>query len=561
MHTNEFKHIPLKYLAHSPNNMRCTPAPRPSQESMRTTIEQHNVLQNLIVRAVDDTHYLVVAGRRRLDALHALAEDDTYAAITADTPIPCKIIQTNGASDTTLDILHSVAENIERLPPNPIDTYEALDQLRQDGLDEHDIAHRLGLTVGQIRARLALERIHPELRETARRGELSSARLNAFARCPDQDRQLQQWRTHGTNISIADLKVNLTGHCIDSQAPIVRFVGIDTYLKKGGEVIRDLFMPNPDHPEQGPTEHAVLASPALLEQLVQHKLNTALDSLHDEGWGWTKAVRSRGEWIYQSTKLTPVADLDTLDPQTKATLGAMLWIDDNGTLQCQRALQRPTTENRAPTSGRSPASANPPQAPTQPIADGALTAPTRKTMAQIRKDTLGATVRGLRKRTPFLTWLASELSACAADEPNAFGLAPRVPGLNTDDTAPNDPFRALTDACARLLDARALDNDAIAQRAAETLGIEWAELWSADASYFERFTHAQLGELACAITDHAPIAESVEAIPTKKQACAILADLSKGDITSALEQGWTTTDAERAAHAFSRWTPKGFAPA
>ena len=107
------REIPLSRLTLAPENVRKTPPDACADAEIKASIAAHGLLENLVVRPEgDDGAYAVVAGRRRLAALKALAGD---GAIGADHPVPC-LIATNGNAGEL-----SLAENVVRIAMHPAD--------------------------------------------------------------------------------------------------------------------------------------------------------------------------------------------------------------------------------------------------------------------------------------------------------------------------------------------------------------------------------------------------------------------------------------------------------
>ena len=80
------REIPLSRLTLAPENVRRTPPDACADAEIKASIAAHGLLENLVVRPEgDDGAFAVVAGRRRLAALKALAGD---GAIGADHPCP-----------------------------------------------------------------------------------------------------------------------------------------------------------------------------------------------------------------------------------------------------------------------------------------------------------------------------------------------------------------------------------------------------------------------------------------------------------------------------------------
>jgi ParB-like nuclease family protein len=105
--------IPLNKLTAWEGNVRKTGA-GDNLDELIASIAAHGLLQSLVVRKARRGKYAVIAGRRRLLALQALADTGKLAA---SMQVPCILI----AEDANATEL-SLAENAIRLPMHPADT-------------------------------------------------------------------------------------------------------------------------------------------------------------------------------------------------------------------------------------------------------------------------------------------------------------------------------------------------------------------------------------------------------------------------------------------------------
>lgn len=138
-------------------------------DSLAASIAALGILQPLLVRS-DGDGYEVVAGRRRY-----LAAKKLDAVGTADTDrLPCVLL--DGDDDVTA-IEASLAENVERLPMDPVEQYEAFALLHKKGLGEVDIAAHFGITESVVKRRLAIAGLHPDIRRLHRVGDIDTPTL------------------------------------------------------------------------------------------------------------------------------------------------------------------------------------------------------------------------------------------------------------------------------------------------------------------------------------------------------------------------------------------------
>ncbi len=266
--------IPLKDLDISPMNVRKTPPSADEQAELAASIFAHGLLENLIVRPVENGRHEVLAGGRRLMAMQALARD---GELGADHPVACLVHDGDGHEI-------SLAENIVRLSMHALDQFEAFAGLADQGLSVAEIASRFGNTEALVRQRLRLGRVAPEIREAYRADDINLDTLMAFAVTEDHGQQLAVWsEIKGGHVHAHHVRRLLTDEKIAANSRFVKFIGLEAYEAGGGTSIRDLF-------SEG--DGAIwLDDRALVMRLVQEKLAATGKELQTaEGWKWSQAA-------------------------------------------------------------------------------------------------------------------------------------------------------------------------------------------------------------------------------------------------------------------------------
>ena len=158
----EVKNIPIEQLHISKLNMRYG-RKSPDVSDILPSIRAKGVLEPLIVRP-EDGKYGVVAGRRRWFSLKAVKEKMGEVA-----PPPCAII---AEGDDAEAIEASLLENVARRDPDPMREYETFVRLIKEGRTVDGIAATFGMTVPQVRQRLALGNLLPKIRDAYRAEEV-----------------------------------------------------------------------------------------------------------------------------------------------------------------------------------------------------------------------------------------------------------------------------------------------------------------------------------------------------------------------------------------------------
>jgi ParB family chromosome partitioning protein len=205
----ELHHIPLHQLKVSKLNVRRQGAKE--IDSLAASISVLGIIQPLLVRSEGDG-YEIVAGRRRYFAAKKLDGDGRPEAGT----VPCVLLE---ADDDATALEASLAENVERLPMDELEQYEAFAALRKNGLSEGDIAAHFAISEQVVKRRLAIANLHPDIRRLYRAGDIDNQTLQlltlatkerqkawlALRNDPEQEPpppwQLKAWLLGGQEIS------------------------------------------------------------------------------------------------------------------------------------------------------------------------------------------------------------------------------------------------------------------------------------------------------------------------------------------------------------------------
>jgi ParB family chromosome partitioning protein len=278
---NAGRDIPFDKLILSQQNVRKTKA-GVSIEELAEDIAHRGLLTSLNVRAEVDADgnetdiYRVPAGGRRYRALELLVNQKKLSKTAG---IPCIV-----SKGKTLEAEDSLAENVTRVDLHPLDEFRAIMTLREQGLDEEEIAARFHMSVATVKQRLRLASVSPRLLELYANDEMKLGQVMAFSITNDHVRQEQVWDTisRSHNQDAYYIRRMLTETAVRASDRRTVYVGVEVYEAAGGVVMRDLF-------EQD--NGGWLQDPALLEQLVLEKLTADVEALKvDEGWKWVDAA-------------------------------------------------------------------------------------------------------------------------------------------------------------------------------------------------------------------------------------------------------------------------------
>ena len=149
---------------------------------MRASIKENGILQPLIVTALDDQRYKLVAGERRLTAARQLG----LAAVP---------VLVRGVEEQKRLVLQ-IVENLHRKDLSPLEEAEGLRRLvDESGLNQRDAAAQLGKTPTYINELLRVLQLPADVLAAVRTSEqpISKSLLLEITKQPDEDQQRKLW--------------------------------------------------------------------------------------------------------------------------------------------------------------------------------------------------------------------------------------------------------------------------------------------------------------------------------------------------------------------------------
>src|SRR5882672_10129706 len=215
--------------------------------------------------------YGVFAGNRRAGALRLLANE---GAIAKDEMIDIVVRDVTDAE--ALEI--SLAENVHRLPPHPVDQFETFVRLIAEGMNVEEIGTRWCMKEKMVRQRLALGNLSPVLRKLLRDDKMNLGQAQAFTIEPDHAAQERIFKLlkgkFGGHFGEGQIKYELTKGGNQSAA-LLEFVGRDGYIAAGGTVKADLFA-EAQYPDDI----------SLLNKLADGRIESKRAELLENGWSF-----------------------------------------------------------------------------------------------------------------------------------------------------------------------------------------------------------------------------------------------------------------------------------
>lgn len=184
------------------------------------SIEKNGILQPLVVRPLDSTHYEIIAGERRFRA----------AKLAKLTEVP--VIIRDVSDIQALEM--ALVENIQRADLNPIEEAAGYQRLMEEfKYTQEKLAGVVGKSRSHIANLLRLLELPPAIKKLLVEGKLSMGHARALVSAPNAE-QLAR-RIVGEGLSVRQTEILASGGSLDAPAPTTPAkAGKDTALPKQG---------------------------------------------------------------------------------------------------------------------------------------------------------------------------------------------------------------------------------------------------------------------------------------------------------------------------------------
>jgi ParB family chromosome partitioning protein len=146
-------------------------------EDLAASIQQHGVVQPLVVSRAGDDRYQLIVGERRWQAAR-LAGRRTVPAVVKDV-----------SDRETLEL--ALVENVQRADLNPLEEATAYQRLIEDyGLTQHEVARQVGKSRVAIANTLRLLALPDPLKLAVAEGRITEGHARALLALPDEQAQI-----------------------------------------------------------------------------------------------------------------------------------------------------------------------------------------------------------------------------------------------------------------------------------------------------------------------------------------------------------------------------------
>lgn len=152
-----FFDVPVSHITDAGDNIRFETG---DVSELAASIERHGLIEPLVVSPGENLTWTLVCGHRRLAACKALGLDEV--------PVVVREIE-----DASQRIELMLIENLHRASISAIEEARAYVRLLEQGLDQHDIAAKVGRSQGHVSTCLKALELPQDLQDRIHAGELS----------------------------------------------------------------------------------------------------------------------------------------------------------------------------------------------------------------------------------------------------------------------------------------------------------------------------------------------------------------------------------------------------
>ncbi len=198
---SELQEVPVDAISANPSQPRLA-FDQAALDELAASIQQHGVLQPLVVSRLNSTGYQLIAGERRLRA----------AKLAGLQAVPVVIKEVSAQQQLELALI----ENVQRADLDPIEEARAYAVLEdQFGLKQGEIAQRVGKSRATISETLSLLKLPHEVQELVSAGRLTPGHASTLAALRNPAKEVAAARhiaEHGLSVRKAEQYVASLSH-------------------------------------------------------------------------------------------------------------------------------------------------------------------------------------------------------------------------------------------------------------------------------------------------------------------------------------------------------------
>ncbi|MBI1833653.1 MAG: ParB/RepB/Spo0J family partition protein [Candidatus Andersenbacteria bacterium] len=181
-HEDSVQHVAIGDITINPLQPRRHFDPQELEE-LQASINQHGILQPLVVRRMEDGKYELIAGERRLRAAKALKWTKVPAVVRKD-------VQGDESR-----MVYALIENIQRQDLDPIELAYAYQKLSEEfGMSHEDIGDRVGKSRVSITNAMRVMQLPAEIQQGLSEGIISPGHARAILMIPDEGKQVRFYK-------------------------------------------------------------------------------------------------------------------------------------------------------------------------------------------------------------------------------------------------------------------------------------------------------------------------------------------------------------------------------
>lgn len=182
--------VPIEFVGRNANNPR-RQFDESDLEDLARSINQHGIVQPIVVRPMGQGNYEIIAGERRWRA--------AQRAGLVEIPVLVRDVDDR----TALEI--AIVENVQRSDLNPIEEAHGYDQLiAEHGYTQNDLGDIIGKSRSHVANSLRLLKLPEPVRDMLASGELTAGHARAIASTADPVKHARQIVAKGLSVRDAE---------------------------------------------------------------------------------------------------------------------------------------------------------------------------------------------------------------------------------------------------------------------------------------------------------------------------------------------------------------------